>query len=141
MKALIGTIHKLGAGTLIALELSLYSSIHRSLAKSIPQPSLGTTLHVARSTSNSSFIVPIADFPSVGHPHRLVPKRMVTRYVAEAGWHAAQQHSVELARYNTAIKQLEKIKTAREEARAVDESVDFDTSTESQAQEAQKLVV
>jgi len=118
VKALIGTIHRLGVGTLIPLELFLYSSVHRSIVKSTPLLTVGSSAPVSSSISNASPMVPIADFPAVGHPRHLVPRRTVRRYIASAGWLPVEgrtgELAAELARYNTAIQDLKKAKSAHD---------------------------
>ena len=107
--------------TRIALELSLYSTVlpvlqwqkPYSLSNSVPVPSLSRAalaLYPSSSDSNSSLMVPIADFPGVGHPRRLRPIHVTKRYLADAEWESAKGPDLQLSKYKAGIRDLEKKK-------------------------------
>jgi hypothetical protein len=132
MKALIRTIHKTTAQTQIPLELSLYSTMSHTITRQHPHLTIQSTIHVpklkadgtpelqrpntvyppdrAGYRSNASFVIPIADFPGVGHPKHLRPKRFIKRYAADAEWTAAEGKNLELSKYEAGIRDLQKKK-------------------------------
>jgi hypothetical protein len=60
--------------------------------------------------STASFIIPVADFPGVGHPRPTLTQGYVKRYVADADWAVAQGRELELSKYKAGIRGLEKKK-------------------------------
>jgi hypothetical protein len=123
--------------TRIPLELSLYTTIPPFLVHQNPFLTIQRQIHVPRLSnvdpkrpetvkvqrrntvyapdragylSNASFIVPIAQFPGVGHPAHLRPKRFIKRFVADAAWAPAQGPELQLSKYKAAIRDLEKKK-------------------------------
>lgn len=60
--------------------------------------------------STASFIIPISDFPGVGHPRPTLTQGYVKRYVADADWAVGQGPELELSKYKTGIRELEKKK-------------------------------
>jgi hypothetical protein len=122
----------MAGGTLLPLELSLYTTIPPFLVHQHPYLNIQRTIHVPNTAneetikvqrpntvyppdraghlSNASFIVPIADFQGVGHPTHLRPKHLVKRFVADAEWSPAEGKPLQLANYKAGLRDLQKKK-------------------------------
>lgn len=114
-------VTKLTAGSQIPLELYLYSTIPPFLARQYPYlqqtvtdplQALNTVspLDQTNHLSNASVMIPVADFPGVGHPYRQRPRRVIRRYTAFTEWTPAQGMDLQLAKYKDGIRDLERKK-------------------------------
>jgi hypothetical protein len=131
ISALIRHLHKSTGATQVPLELYLYTTIPPFLVHQNPSLTIHRTIHVPKPSSNdikvqrpgtvyppdhqsflsnASPLVPIADFPGVGHPSHLRPKRVVKRYLADAQWQPAESHALDLANYKAGLRLLAKKK-------------------------------